>query len=283
MAAATKLSAAERERKSIRGDAIMASTGKCKFCGGVVRSDERKCPQCGAENENFVADTSRSVFLPKTIPELQEYCAERGMPLLRMRFFIGEDFREPRAFGIYQDGEDFVVYKNKSDGSRAIRYRGPDEAYAVNELFQKLLEECHNRGIYPDGKPDSRSGASLGKRKSQNGKSWLAIILAFLLGLGLTFAFSDHHRKGYYQVNEKVYYHIGSDWYGYNGSDWYETNEPHLIDYDADYLSDSFSSGWGVSNFSNSSAYQDYQDRHSSSSSDYDSWDSSDTDWDSDW
>ena len=46
-----------------------------------------------------------------------------------MRFFIGEDFREARAFGIYKAGENrFVVYKNKSDGSRAVRYDGPDEA-----------------------------------------------------------------------------------------------------------------------------------------------------------
>ena len=125
----------------------MASTGKCKFCGGVVRSDERKCPQCGAENENFVADTSRSVFLPKTIPELQEYCAERGMPLLRMRFFIGEDYRRPKAYGIYRDGSDFVAYKNKADGSRSIRYRGPDEAYAVRALYEKLLEMCRHMGI----------------------------------------------------------------------------------------------------------------------------------------
>ena len=63
------------------------------------------------------------------------------MPLLRMRFFVGEDFKEPKAFGIYQDGDDFVVYKNKANGQRAVRYRGPDEAYAVSELFQKLLEE----------------------------------------------------------------------------------------------------------------------------------------------
>ena len=68
----------------------MASTGKCRFCGGAVRSDERNCPQCGGANENYVADTPRTVFLPKTIDELKEYCSERGMPLLRMRFFIDE-------------------------------------------------------------------------------------------------------------------------------------------------------------------------------------------------
>ena len=116
----------------------MASTSKCPYCDSTLRSDQEKCPGCGAPNALFVADTPRTVFLPKTIPELQEYCAERGMPLLRMRFFIGEDCREPRAFGIYRSGSDVVVYKNKADGSRAVRYNGPDEGYAAQELWAKI-------------------------------------------------------------------------------------------------------------------------------------------------
>lgn len=61
------------------------------------------------------------------------------------RFFIGEDYKEPKAFGIYQDGNRFIVYKNKADGSRAIRYDGLDEAYAVNEIYLKLKEEIANQ------------------------------------------------------------------------------------------------------------------------------------------
>ena len=170
----------------------MASTSKCPFCGGVVRSDEKTCPHCGAVNRHYVEDTPRTVILPKTIEELQEYCAERGMPLLRMRFFIGEDYREPKAFGIYRDGENVVVYKNKGDGTRAVRYRGPDEAHGVNELFQKLLSECHNRGIYPDGKPlspgpvrstqsSTRSAANAPRSSSSGGISPLVFILPFFL------------------------------------------------------------------------------------------------------
>lgn len=269
----------------------MASIGKCKFCGAAVRSDERQCPQCGAANENFVADTPRTVFLPKTIEELKEYCAERGMPLLRMRFFIGEDYREARAFGIYKDGINFVVYKNKSDGSRAIRYKGPDEAYAVNELFQKLLEECHNRGIYPDGKPASRSFGGSGRAGGgSSGKSGclkpiLVMIVIAIIIVIFGSVFGDHHKKGYYRKpGTGIYYHVGSTWYESSGSSWHITSSPSdSFDYDAAYLGDTFSSGWGVSNFKNSSAYRDYEDRHSSSSSDYDGWDSSDTDWDSDW
>ncbi len=40
-----------------------------------------------------------------------------------------------------------IVYKNKADGSRSIRYRGPDEAYAVRALYEKLLEMCRLMGI----------------------------------------------------------------------------------------------------------------------------------------
>ena len=135
------------------GETRMASISKCRFCGADVRSDERNCNNCGEPNRDYVAaeDVPQTVFRPKTIAELKEYCTQRGMPLYRMRFFIGENYQEPKAFGIYQaDANRFVVYKNKADGSRSVRYDGPDEAYAVRELFDKLLDECHNRGIYPE-------------------------------------------------------------------------------------------------------------------------------------
>ena len=53
---------------------------------------------------------------------------------------IGENYTSPMAFGIYKDDVTghFVVYKNKPDGQRAVRYEGKDEAYAVNELYQKI-------------------------------------------------------------------------------------------------------------------------------------------------
>ena len=52
------------------------------------------------------------------------------------------DYKGPRAFGIYHDKYlGYVVYKNKDNGERAIRYQGTDEAYAVNELFMRLKQE----------------------------------------------------------------------------------------------------------------------------------------------
>ena len=268
----------------------MASTHKCEYCNSTITSEDQKCPYCGAENPNYIADTPRQIFLPRTIAELKEYCAERGMPLLRMRFFIGEDYREPRAFGIYRDGDEFIVYKNKSDGSRAIRYRGPDEAHAVDEIFTKLLEECHNRGIYPDGQaPERDAAAQAKKRRSIRSVILCCLLIYFIVVLVATIIGAFMHRSdGYYNFGGgQVYYHYGSDWY-YTYDDntagyWYSADDPPVSSYSDYYVGDDWDSDWGVSDFKESSTWESIQESHSSSSSDYDSWDSGGTDWDSDW
>lgn len=270
----------------------MASTSQCKYCGSTVSSSDKCCPNCGAPNEGYIVNTPRQVFLPKTIEELKEYCAERGMPLLKMRFFIGEDYRNPKAFGIYRDGENFIVYKNKANGQRAIRYQGPDEAFAVNELFLKLLEECHNRGIYPDGRlPEN--GSSGTRRVRRNIPGILPPILCLVVMLLLTAALAgysrhQHRNDGYYGTGDgTVYYHYGPRWYYTDDTNsagyWYETDTFPASDYEEYALGEDWSSDWGVSDFKSSSTWDEINESHSSSSSDYDSWDSGDTDWDSDW
>ena len=77
----------------------MASTCKCEYCGATISTNNKMCPNCGASNPLYVVDEERIITDPQTIEELQEYCAERGMPLARMRFFIGVDFKDPKAFG----------------------------------------------------------------------------------------------------------------------------------------------------------------------------------------
>ena len=255
----------------------MIWTKQCSVCGGSVRSDEPVCPQCGAPNE-----------VPQTIEELKSYCRKRGMPLQRMRFFIGEDYQKPKAFGIYAENGRYIVYKNKANGTRAVRSDGPDEGYAVKELFLKLLDECHNRGIYPDGKPKQMvQPQQKHKRFRSRYTSSNIILYLFILfvALFLLIGYLDYRRDGYYRNgNDSIYYRYKSVWYtSDDGTHWHETDYPGetIEEY---YSGRNYDPNWGQSNFTESRIWKDLQESSSSSSSsDYDSWDSSDTNWDSDW
>ena len=146
---------------------------RCDYCGNYIEDTDKNCPHCGAPNDRMQRSGTK---VPKTIEELKAFCAAHHLPLEQMRFFLGEDYRGPRAFGVYKDGEgNFVVYKNKSDGSRAIRYRGTDEAYAVNELYQKMKSEISNQRAR-----QGKGGGTQGKSKGSS-KSLIAILLAVYL------------------------------------------------------------------------------------------------------
>ena len=116
---------------------------KCDYCGSYINEIDEKCPSCGAVNQAHkrVADGT-----PKTIEELKTWYKERGLPPEYVtRFFIGQNIKAPKVFGIYEENGMFIVYKNKSDGTRVIRYQGTDEAYAVTELYLRLKEEILNQ------------------------------------------------------------------------------------------------------------------------------------------
>ncbi|MBR4461067.1 MAG: hypothetical protein IKS51_00570 [Erysipelotrichaceae bacterium] len=130
---------------------------KCEYCGSYIEETDKKCPYCNAVNRNFKRVVSGT---PQTIEELKQWYQDRNLPPEEVtRFFIGKDIREARAFGIYRDGSDFIVYKNKDDGSRAIRYQGTDEAYAVNELYLKLKSEILNQKSRNLSRSGTRSGS----------------------------------------------------------------------------------------------------------------------------
>ena len=300
----------------------MASTNKCEYCGSTITSEDRMCPNCGAANPLYVVDLPRKVTDPKTIAELQEYCAERGMPLLRMRFFIGEDIKEPKAFGIYKDSHgDCIVYKNKADGTRAVRYRGPDEEHAVREIYDKLLEECRSRGIYPDGKPTDTyreapqdnygtSPAIRGGGSGIFGGSGLSkiivvlvIIFAILIiakgisgfshGLFWGNLFGGSGGSGNYSVSTDY-----DDYNDYGGSSYYNDDDngsgsSWWWNSDDDDDDDSGSSWWSSDDDDDDDSWwssDDDDDDWGSSwdddddwGSSWDDWDSDDSDWDSDW
>lgn len=260
---------------------------KCDYCGNYIEDTDKSCPHCGAPNERMQRS---GTSVPKTIEELKAFCAAHRLPLEQMRFFLGEDYRGPRAFGIYRDGEgNFVVYKNKSDGSRAVRYRGTDEAYAVNELYQKMKSEISNQCAR-----QSKGGGARGKKGS--GKL-LALILAVYLGIQIIPALfrrfaPEGPPSGYYAYEDTYYYNQNDDWYyydtGYNT--WTPTTVPGTLgdNYTEYFESSSYSGSEAPADFSDSAYYVEpsYDEDWDDDDWDWDSgdsWDSDSTDWDSDW
>ena len=273
----------------------MADRDRCPRCGALVMEQDKFCPQCGAPLTGEATGAAMpggydpsTGMEPRTIEELKTYCAWNSMPLEVMRFFVGEDYRQPRAFGIYRDGDQYIVYKNKSDGSRAVRYNGPDEAYAVRELYLKLLEECHNRGIWPDGKPEGPTKEEEKEIRRRTIKMAVVVILIVALMSVIMFRVDArvHAHDGYYRNDGYMYYRYGDDWYYDDDSVWvYFADDAPFDNYDDYYMGTDYDSSWGSSDFRQSSAYEEIRREHSSrtSSSDYSSWDSNDTDWDNDW
>ena len=112
---------------------------RCTFCDNLMRETDLNCPFCGTPHDPSGGSAPSA---PQTMYELRMFADTVGISLERLHFHLGEDYKGRCAFGMYRDEKtgNFVVYKNKDNGKRAIRYEGPDEAYAVNELYQKLKE-----------------------------------------------------------------------------------------------------------------------------------------------
>ena len=293
---------------------------KCDYCGNTYEDTQPKCPYCAGPNSSH-----QNTGNPKTIEELKEWYKARNLPAPEVtRFFIGEDYKKPKAFGIYKDyNGDFVVYKNKADGTRAVRYQGKDEEYAVNELLQTLKDEIvHQKNLNAMNRAGASSGGhgaprpgGYGTIMSREEKArhreetkalrvmgimWI-ITLALIVGAAM---FYGRH-TGYYQYNDTVYYNNSGDWYTYD-TYWHRVRSDDLapavieMNYDDYYLSGKWnstinSSDWNNSSFARSSSSSGTRSGSNSSwtsswSSDSsydwggsDSWDSGGTDWDSDW
>ena len=278
---------------------------KCDYCGNTYEDTQEKCPSCGAPNPSH-----QNSGKPKTIEELKEWYKNRNLPSYEVtRFFIGENHKGPKAFGIYKDENgDFIVYKNKSDGSRAVRYQGKDEEYAVNELYQRLKDEIVHQK--QQNKKTGASGSGTSRNNSRNKKESLLsqittkigiiIVIVILIDSFIVTPFKSRH-NGYYKYDSSVLYNYQGDWYYWDYTDWEpleqaagqdvarEVSKELESNYDEYYLSEEWNNSYSFDNWENSSYYQEY---HSSDNSDYDSdydwdsndsWDSGGTDWDSDW
>ena len=283
----------------------------CDYCGSVIDDSLEKCPNCGAVNVHIQRSGDQ---VPKTIEELQAFAQANGIPLEKMRFFIGIDYKEPRAFGIYKENAsgNCVVYKNKADGTRAIRYRGTDEAYAVNEIYQKMKAELLERkqADLDKGKTRNTNASpkpAQSKKRSgcANALMWTIIItIVAIFGISMIIMALDDAKtpnKGYYDYNGTPYYYSGGAWYTpdddgdwertYNAPDRLEENYKDYYeardydDLDSDYADDieEYQTEANSYNNDNDDSWNDSNWDDNDWDYDYDDWDFGDSDWDSDW
>ncbi len=254
---------------------------KCEYCDSMFDDTLEKCPSCGAPNKNVRRSTSDQ---PTTIEGLKEWYASKGLPPEDVtRFFIGKDYRGAKAFGIYKDEStgNFIVYKNKADGSRAVRYEGTDEAYAVNELHTRLKQEILEQKSHNISKGSAPASYNRGGGRRRKKKSCLSSILGFIIPLILcigVFKFlvdsETPAKSGYYMYNDeayyqdKLFYHYGSDgngWAVYDDEigDWKKTSSyPVKLELQSKaknyFLSSDYDPKYGKSDFKDSMVYEDY-------------------------
>jgi len=119
---------------------------KCQYCNEMIKESATTCPYCGAVN-GALKRTAKDT--PVTIDELHKWYKDHHLPPSEVtRYFIGINYTKPKAFGIYQDGINYVVYMNDASGNRTIFYEGPDEAYGVNEILFRLKNEILNQKLH---------------------------------------------------------------------------------------------------------------------------------------
>ncbi len=255
---------------------------RCEYCKNYIDDSEERCSNCGAVNKDYKRTANQ---VPTTIEELKQWYTDHHLPPAETtRFFIGEDYKEPRAFGIYKDSYTgkFIVYKNKGDGSRAIRYEGKDEKYAVNELYLKLKDEvARNKNENYNNHKNSR--------QTSNKALLIFMALFFIIPILFSILFKGPDR-GYYKVNDKEYYYVNGNWYWYNENTWEQTTEPVINDgkiddyYDRRYYESTDDCPDITESDVYDSSWDDSDDWDSDSDWDSgDSWDSGGGDWDSDW
>lgn len=254
---------------------------------------------------------SEKKYLPDYIDsyeELKDVFEEFHIDSEKTRFFIGRAYTSPKAFVIYQDDfGDFVVYKNKDDGSMALRYKGPDEKHAVNEYYQKFLEEVRKRPTFSkkllsnDPSKGYVPGSSSTRQKARKLYSaFITLWIVSTLFMGGAFyvkrAYDKfYHRKdGYYQTSDYTYYRQGRKMYYYDKilDAWYYYGLYSDFDntYDNWDYYDYYDYGSDYDSFDKSDYYEDWESNYDddddsgwSDSDSWDSWDSFDTDWGSDW
>lgn len=235
-----------------------------------------------------------------SLTELEEFFREKNIPQEKTRFFVNQNKKEAKCFGIYQDVDTgkFIVYKNKADGSRFVRYEGDNEKEAVSIFFDKLKEEMAIRdtqGLYKSTIEQVKEEKQQEQEKKNNLKSdvediavrvfggliVLTVIVAvfYMVYAGFVSLAEDLKplmstpQTGYYKVNETYYYYGNHAWWYYDTSyNGWKYLDGYLNDYDNYYYSEDYSDNQNYSNIIDSQDYESYAETHSNSSND--SWSS---------
>ena len=256
---------------------------KCEYCESMFDDTLEKCPNCGAPNQNVRRSTSDQ---PTTIEGLKEWYAAKGLPPEDVtRFFIGKDYRGAKAFGIYKDENsgNFIVYKNKADGTRAVRYEGTDEAYAVNELHTRLKQEIleQKANNIKNSSAPTHNNYSSSQRSVKRKKSCLSTLITYIItigiiggGVGYVYTRNLPPAIGYYKCDDisyykgKLLYHYDDDEYSWalydtEKGDWVKNGGSTEINrqYKAKkyFLSSDYNSSYGGTDFADSLLYSDAQ------------------------
>lgn len=258
-----------------------------------------------------MSEEQAAAKIPQTLEELKAFASEHNIPLEKIHMYLDQDYPWPKAYGIYRDGDEFVVYKNKANGVRAIRYRGKDEAYAVKEIYLKMREmgmmakAANTMRSYDDPNAietidltgsDSEQNWNSSSHTNNRVANWRKmpgiIIGALCLTAGLFIMIlnpnhRDKYERGYYRYQDSYYYTNGSEWFSYDYGYWNGVSVALVEDIIADY--DAYSidiSSVDIDPCYYTYAYDDDDRWDNDDWFDDNDWDydfDNDWDWDSDW
>lgn len=250
----------------------------------------------GMNDYNYNKQTEYNRKLPEMVYSIEEFrnvFREFGIDEDNVRFYLGKYHLSPKAFGIYQIADNYIVYKVKANGETSIRYEGKDEQYAVKELYLKFLQEVSKRtGLNekynpyydPNYKVDNRvKQKEYYEKKKKRLKyvyTFVFIVIAIIV-ISFIILPKVESKPKYYQYQNRYYSKYNNNWYYWNDisdewvvfypanseySNYYEIDDPDYRDYDR----------YEIPSNGSHDSYSDSFDSYDFGSDGY-------TDWDSDW
>lgn len=117
---------------------------RCKSCGEWINDTDKFCSNCAAPNTKQVDVTQDNI--PDTIVELRKwYMQQAAINNKIRRYMIGFSSDDPHACGICKSGDSFIVYENDANGTPTAKYKGSDEAYAVNAMYLLIQSDLSKK------------------------------------------------------------------------------------------------------------------------------------------